>query len=138
MAANTSPKWEEIEAAYAEGASDVEIAKLLGITLARFYKLEEEHEGFSILVEKGRTLAQAWWVMQGRKNLWNKSFNTPLYNFQMKNRFGWADKVDNGESGEAGATNLDQAKKSVHEALRNLIKKYPELASGLNLNVKEG
>lgn len=131
-----STKIKEIEAAYAEGASDVEIAALLGLTTAKFYQLLEEQPAFAMIVEKGRTLAHAWYMGVGRKNLWNKEFNTALYNFQMKNRYGWADKVDTTDSTNKDPVNLDQMKSELSSALKKLAKTSPELLSTSNLGVK--
>lgn len=131
----SKPNWEALLEAYGEGASDVEIARLLKITMARFYELMEEHPAFADFVERGRTLAQAWWYEKGRTSLWDKSFNTALWNFQMKNRFGWADKVDTSDTTDKDPANLDQAKGQLQQALKRLAKKSPELLSGANLNL---
>lgn len=128
------PKWDELLDLYSEGASDVEIARALRITVARFYNLIEEVPEFANFVERGRTLAQAWWYEAGRKNLWNKDFNTTLYNFNMKNRHGWADKVETGDKNDKP---IDQqaARAALVSALRELGKKNPELLSGANLTI---
>jgi hypothetical protein len=129
-----TPNWDSLLELYAEGASDVEIAHALHITVARFYNLIEEVPSFSNFVERGRTLAQSWWYAQGRKNLWNKEFNTTLYNFQMKNRFGWADKVETAGKDDK-PVDQQQAKAALVQALRELGKKNPELLSGANLSI---
>jgi hypothetical protein len=137
MAAETSPNWEALLGEYSEGASDVEIARLLKITLNRFYQLIEENPAFAEFVERGRTLGRAWWESQARKNLWNKEFNTALWNFNMKNRYGWADKVESNDTTDKDPVNLDQARAQV----MSYFKKNPEFAkmlSGANLQgVKE-
>lgn len=130
----TKPNWDLLIQEYSEGASDVEIARLLKITYARFLALCEEVPEFSTFIERGRTLAQAWWYEQGRKNLWNKEFNTTLYNFNMKNRHGWADKVDT-NNGSGTDVNLDQAKAALTAALRAVAKTNPELLTGANLHI---
>lgn len=131
-----SSKIKELEAAYAEGASDVEIAALLDITIAKFYQLVEEEPSFAMLVEKGRTLAHAWYMQIGRKNLWNKEFNSTLYNFQMKNRYGWADKVDTADTTDKDHVNLDKMKSDLASALKKLAKTSPELLANSNLGAK--
>lgn len=129
-----APNWDNLLELYSEGASDVEIARALQITVARFYNLIDEVPAFANFVERGRTLAQAWWYEAGRKNLWNKEFNTTLYNFNMKNRHGWADKVETGAKDEKP---LDQqaARAALVSALRTLGKQNPELLSGANLTL---
>lgn len=135
MTTNTvAPDWKALLTAYGEGASDVEIARLLKITLNRFYQLIEEVPAFAEFVEQGRTLSQAWWYEKGRTGLWSKDFNVSLWNFNMKNRYGWADKVDTADKTDSDPVNLDQAKAQLAQALKRLSKKNPELLSGANLN----
>lgn len=134
---SNGPDWKALLAAYGEGASDVEIARLLGITINRFYQLIEETPAFAQFAEQGRTLAQAWWYEKGRTGLWSKEFNTSLWNFNMKNRYGWADKVDTADKTDSDPVNLDQAKAQLAIALKHLGKKNPELLSGANLNTNQ-
>lgn len=125
--------WKLVTLAYEEGAADVEIARLLDITIADFYRLEEENPAFAKFVEKGRTLSQAWWYEKARKGLFTKEFNTALWNFNMKNRFGWADKIDTSDTTDKDPVNLDQAKSQLQSALKRMSSKNPELMSGLKL-----
>lgn len=79
---------------YSEGYSDAEVASELKITLREYYRQAQENSTFAQLVEYGRTLSLAYWEGLARKNVTNRNFNTSLYNFYMKNRHGWADKVE--------------------------------------------
>ncbi len=128
--------FQKLLAMYEQGASDVEIAKALKITIAKFYKLCEEVPEFAEFVERGRTLSQAWWYEVGRTSLFTKEFNVSLYNFNMKNRHGWADKVDTNDTTNKEPVNLDQAKGKLQALLGQLAKKHPELLSGANLTKK--
>lgn len=132
--ATSAVNWDDVKEAYAQGAADVEIARLLGITLGRFYSLYEANPSFSEFVDSGRTLSQAWWYEQSRKGLWNRSFNTSLFNFVMKNRFGWADKVESADTTDKDPANLDQIKAQVSGAMAKLAATNPELFSGVNLH----
>jgi hypothetical protein len=134
---NTPPDWKGLVEEYSAGASDVEIARLLNITITRFYQLIEENPAFAEFVERGRTLSRAWWEGTARKNLWNKEFNTALWNFNMKNRYGWADKVDTNDTTNKDPVNLDQAKSELAQAIARLSKKNPELLKGVYLNSKD-
>lgn len=132
------PNWQALIEEYEQGASDVEIAKLLKITIVRFYDLIQESPAFAEFVERGRTVARAWWESAGRKNLWNKEFNTSLWNFNMKNRYGWADKMDTNDMTDKAPVDRDQAVSQLQQAIKQLAKKNPEVISGMNLNaVKE-
>lgn len=119
--------------AYENGASDVEVAKVLKVTIARFHQMCEEIPDFAKFVENGRTLSQAWWVEKARANLWNKDFNTSLWNFNMKNRYGWADKIDTADKTDTENVNLDQVKGHVAAQIRRLAKEQPDLLGGAHL-----
>ena len=133
----TTPKtkvdWDSLVQLYADGASDVEIAKELGVTIAKFYRLYEENPNFAEFVENGRSLAHAWWLTQSRKGLWNRSFNTSLFNFVMKNRYGWADKVENTDTTGKDDIDLDHVKGQISAAMKKLAETNPELFRGVNL-----
>ena len=131
---DNKPDWQALLDSYAEGASDVEIARKLKLTIRRFYQLCEESPAFNDFADKGRTLAQAWWYEKGRTALFDKTFNTALWNFNMKNRYGWADKVESSDTTDKDPVNLDEAKAQLASALRSLGKKNPELLSGVNLH----
>jgi hypothetical protein len=89
--------WEEVLLGmYAEGASDIEIMRQIWDWRGSFSKdlwerwIKEEVK-FKEVIEAGKILSQAWWEMNGRKNIGNKGFNSVLWYMNMKNRFGWAD-----------------------------------------------
>lgn len=126
---------DRVKAKYAEGGSDIEVATLLGLTRSEFYKLIDESPDFAKLVDKGRAVAEAWWYSQGRLALRAEKFNTALYNFTMKNRYGWADKVETGDKSSEGPTNLDQAMAELQKAMKRIAKSNPEWLSGANLNI---
>jgi hypothetical protein len=126
------PDWAYLTELYQEGASDVEIALELKIPLREFYKMEKELPTFARFVELGRTMSQAWWYSRGRKNLGNKEFNTSLYNFTMKNRFGWADKVETTEKAGDETLNSDQLRSEINRIAKKLARTSPELLRDLN------
>jgi hypothetical protein len=97
---------EDVVAAYENGASDYEICKVMRITYGTFQKYYDETENFRNLVEMGRAMAKAWWYEMGRTNIHNTKFNTSLWMFNMKNRYGWADKTENVNTNE-NFENLD-------------------------------
>lgn len=127
--ANKPIDWERIRAEYAEGAADVEIAKLLDMTEEQFYRTENENAAFAIFVQKGRTLSKAWWYELSRKNVRLKEFNTPLYVINMKNRFGWADKTETNDTTNKDPVNLDQMRADLSRQMEKLAKKDPALRS---------
>ena len=98
--------YQQILNEYSEGASDVDIrAMLIGwldsFSLDLWNRWIEEEEEFSLTIKKGKQLSEAWWTKSGRKNLENKDFSATLFYMNMKNRFGWADKVQQENKNES-------------------------------------
>lgn len=95
LASKPAAEWiSRVKEAYEAGCSDVEVCKIMGITMSQFDKYYEGNDNFARFIDMGRTLSRAWWYSQGRTNLENRGFNTPLWGFNMKNRYGWADKTE--------------------------------------------
>lgn len=133
---NPPSKLDECLALYREGAGDVEIADHLGMTMKQFRDLCDTNIPFREFVERGSTVAQAWWWRQGRTNLKNKSFMHSMWAFNMKNRYGWAEKTDSNTTGELDLS-IDQVQRQLDQALKELNKKSPELARQLNFVEKK-
>jgi len=98
--------FDEIISEYSEGASDVEIKAMIWKWRESFSNdlwdrwMNEEPE-FSETIKNGRLLSEAWWKKTGRKNLGTKDFSYTGWYMNMKNRFGWADKVQNDNKNES-------------------------------------
>ena len=127
------PNWQLIEDEYSSGADDVEIAALLGITMPRFFALIQEHSAFADFIDRGRTLSHAWWVAQARKNLTTKGFNSSLWGFNMKNRFGWADKTETNDTTDKDPVDINVMRAEFESVLKRIAKTSPELVSGVHL-----
>ena len=115
-----------------EGAGDVEIADHLGITMKKFNELCEENEAFRTFVERGSTTAQAWWWRQARSNLKNRAFMHSMWAFNMKNRYGWAEKTDTVSTND-GTMDIGSLQRQLDQALKDLQKKNPELAKSFRV-----
>ena len=117
----SSSEWaRKITDYYAQGYSDAEVAAELKITLKDFNKHLAENAGFSKLVNFGRTLSTAFWEGLARKNIANKQFNTPLYNFYMKNKYGWADKIETSNTNDNTNMSMDALKAELARKLKKL------------------
>ena len=87
--------WEEIVIdAAQEGASDVELRCLLGLTQTSWTTLLEDSEEFCITIKRAHDLCQVWWERCGRSMASGQAQgNATTWIFNMKNRFGWNDKA---------------------------------------------
>lgn len=107
---------------YAQGASDAEVISVLQITRRKFDALIDESDYNRDLVEYGRDLAKAFWYRVGRENLRNQKFNTSLWYANMKNRFGWSDRVSTEDRTPVQEKSDDE--------LRDELLKYAEKLEG--------
>ena len=124
----------EIKELYREGASDAEVAAHLDVTIKAYYKQMEDNIAFRQLVQMGRTLAQAFWEGLARKHIRDKTFNSSLYSFYMKNKFQWADKTEITSQNENLNTNLDELRQQVNKEVERHIKLHtPELTDAQRL-----
>lgn len=113
---------------YREGYADVEVAAELKLPVREFYEQTRKNAAFGRLVDYGRTLSEAYWVSQGRKSLKDKTFNASVWVFNMKNRFGWAEKSEQVDRGDNKAYNLDELKQKLsNDALEFIKANAPEL-----------
>lgn len=76
-----------------EGASITEIVSYLEISKNTLVVMTERNDQFLTTIKKCKQLCETWWEKKGRKNMENKDFNSTLWYMNMRNRFGWADKV---------------------------------------------
>ena len=127
MSAENQTVQQKILNEYREGASDVEVAAMLGIPKKKFDQMYEEIDDFARVIDMGRTLSQAWWVKAGRKYILDRNFQTTMWSFNMKNRYGWADKVDMGERESTMPEDIDAARTELDRALKSIAKTNPEL-----------
>lgn len=119
---NSTHSWaKEIVGYYRQGYSDAEVAAAMNITMRQFNTMLTDNPTFSKLVEFGRTLSTAFWEGLARQNVKNKTFNTPLYNFYMKNKYGWADKIDTTNTNENTNLSLDQLKSEINRKLKKIV-----------------
>lgn len=134
----SSPNWDELELLYAEGASDVEIACALHITMRKFQKMYQDSKPFADWVDMGNTIASAWWVSQGRLHLKNKTFNSSLWGFNMKNRYAWAEKSELSNLADKDDSDLEKLKRELQATMRIIAKDNPDLLSGKHLQIVGG
>lgn len=116
---------------YKAGASDVEVAACLNITMDTFNKNYKEVPLFRQLTDLGRMLSTAWWYKQGRINLNNKAFNNMLWIFNMKNRQGWAEKT------ESTTNDIPLDQRSLDELQGDILAKMPGILKRLGVKATD-
>lgn len=89
-----------------EGASQVEVCGLLGISHDTLHRWKKEIPEFSDTISHGIMLSNCWWEKKGRKNLENKDFSATLWYMNMRNRFDWRDKTSHDHSGKVTLESL--------------------------------
>jgi len=90
---------ELIKELMSEGASIEEVAAEIGVVKQTLYNWCKEHSEFMDAKSIGEQLSKGWWYKQGRIALRDKEFSPTLFYMNMKNRFDWADKQENKETG---------------------------------------
>lgn len=107
---------------YSSGGSDEEICAELKITMDQFSALYRTDADFKKLVDIGRVLSKAWWYRQGRENVSNRNFNSSLYNFQMKNRFGWSERGEPTQGIDDAEVDLESARMKALTIIERIAK----------------
>jgi sugar phosphate isomerase/epimerase len=106
-----SPKLcELLPAMFANGESVAEVCAELGIVKDTFYNWIDQYKDFSNSYKKGLELSLAWWSKIGRLGSIGKvKINPATWIFNMKNRHGWADRVEQAGNSNNTNVNLDVA-----------------------------
>jgi hypothetical protein len=89
----------------AHGAGIAELAHYLKVSRQTIYdwcdpRSKQYRRKFAAAVTLGRELSEAWWMRYGRLAMMQKVASAPpsWWIFNMKNRFGWRDRVEVGGS----------------------------------------
>lgn len=110
---------------YAEGMSDHEVAKRIGISAETFSQWHKHgvNKQFCDAYKLGRTLCRAWWDQKGRENLVAKNFNASVYIWSMKMRFGLFDDllIPDFQKEKTGDVNTETEVQSIEVRLKKII-----------------
>lgn len=81
-----------------EGFSYEAAAAKIGVNKTTLYEWEKHFEEFSNAKEQAFEMNRVFWESAGIEGLWNekdeRQLNNTVWVFNMKNRFGWRDKVE--------------------------------------------
>jgi len=94
-----------------KGHSIEEVAYFLKVDKKTIYNWKDAHEEFFHALKKGADFSEGWWKLKGTQNIENKDFNSTLWYMNMKNRFGWKDKIENTHDVTVNE-HIEKAKKS--------------------------
>lgn len=114
--------YERVLDAYEQGASDVEVCKVMKTTHKKFNQLYDNDPAFKEIVDYGRTVAHAWWLETARKAIFNRTFNTSMWYATMKNRYGWSDKSEVMNTLPDELASLDALQAKLREKMPDIYK----------------
>lgn len=106
-----------------EGGSEVEARCILGISETAWLTLMADSEEFRGTVKECKALCRTWWERQGRKMAAGVAEgNATVWIFNMKNRFGWRDKIDVDQSSTDGT--MTPKAEMTDEQMRAKLEKF--------------
>ena len=80
-----------------QGLSKESFAALVDVDRDTIKEWAKVHPEFSAAVKRGEALSLLFWEREGIAGMWEgKIFNAAVWFINMKNRFGWADKPQEG------------------------------------------
>jgi hypothetical protein len=124
-----------------KGLSMESFAGKIGVSVSTLHNWRKAHPEFLEAVQKGRAASQLFWEQRGVDGLWNVPFgpslNAAVWTFNMKNRFGWRDKVEH-----SGGIDSEDSSARVQGLLKNPDTREAALkvaeALGMELPVEDG
>jgi len=124
------PNWKEcLIDRFSKGFTNEEIISWIArqrkgkFTISMFYRWYHKYADFKEVVDVGNIYKKAWWMAQGRENLGECKFNTPLYVRMMANLFQW--RTDNTlveNSDKIDLKKLTEEELKQYRALRDRMK----------------
>jgi len=81
---------------FEQGETVAEVCGEINVARSTYYQWKKDYPDFKAAAEHGSTLCEAWWSKMGRAGSVGKikNMNAAAWIFNMKNRFGWQDKVE--------------------------------------------
>ena len=117
------------------GDSVVSCCAEIGISRDTFYNWVKDHPEFSDTWERGMVLAESWWENIGRMGAMGLEISTngktgrvnpSIFSFFMKNRFGWADRVEQVVDATVKTKAADMSPEERDSRLEELLAKTDE------------
>lgn len=112
---------------FKNGESMTEVCANLKISKNSFYKACDISDEFSEAYEMGMLLSEAWWLKLGRAGSAGQVKIQPLtWKFNMQNRLGWSEKVDQNQNVSATVNNTF-SKEEYEKAEQELKDEFSDL-----------
>ena len=93
-----------------QGKSIVHLAKEFEVCRDTIYQWAKDNQEFSDTLDRGKDLAEAFWMDKGEEGLWGggggPSFNGATWKHFMANRFNWREKQEVEQVGDAAITEV--------------------------------
>lgn len=106
-----SPDWrEQLVSCGRQGASITEMQVAIGVGDSGWATLLKDNEEFRLAVQNAKKLSQVWWETKGRELSENSAV---AWKFNMQNRFGWSDRVENEVTGPGGGPLVSEIRLTV-------------------------
>ncbi|CAL9993541.1 hypothetical protein VPHD81_0133 [Vibrio phage D81] len=112
---------------FKNGESHAEVCAALRMSKNSFYKACEISSDFKEAYEMGTLLSEAWWQKLGRAGSAGQVKIQPItWKFNMQNRFGWAEKMDQTQNVSATVNNTFN-KEDYEKAEQELTEEFKDL-----------
>lgn len=112
---------------FKNGESHAEVCATLRISKNSFYKACDISPDFKEAYEMGTLLSEAWWQKLGRAGSAGQVKIQPItWKFNMQNRFGWAEKMDQTQNVSATVNNTFN-KEDYEKAEQELTEEFKDL-----------
>lgn len=115
--------WQEImQECGQEGGSATEARCLLGIGESAWGTLLQDSVEFQRAEKERQALCAVWWERQGRRMTTDGQGSAAVWVFNMKNRFGWRDRIEQDNVSSDGSMTPKPAVQVTAEELRDVLK----------------
>lgn len=130
---------EQILTLMSQGMGIESVCLQMGISYNVMLYWRKNNKDINELIKFGKELEKAWWIEQGRRNIYNKDFNHVLWMMNMSNRFKWATNRGKVE-GKIAKLNLHkvEGKIEVEEKMKNVNRQPERITTVISILAKSG
>lgn len=122
-----------------EGFKYESFAAVIDVSRSVLYNWEKVHPEFMDAKNRGKDKSLLWWEKEGKKGLWDKTFNSTVYVWSTKNIHNWKDKQDiavTSKSQNLSAKSINEKIEAAKEAIK-FLEAQKRLELGEVIDVKQ-